>query len=71
MNKYEQYIFDLNGYLVIEDILTTDQVAALNEALDRNLRQIGPKPASTEAWSSSAGGMVDAHSAGNSSAIYL
>ena len=47
MNEYEQYIFDLNGYLVIEDILTTAQVAALNEALDRNLParpSSSPKP---------------------------
>ena len=45
MNEYEQYIFDLNGYLVIEDILTTDQVAALNEALDRNLPAPDERPA--------------------------
>ena len=45
MDEYEQYIFDLNGYLVIEDILTTDQVAALNEALDRNLPAPDERPA--------------------------
>ena len=36
MNEYEKFLFDLNGYLVIEDILSTAQVAALNEALEQN-----------------------------------
>ena len=33
MNEYEKFLFDLNGYLVVEDILSAAQVAALNEAL--------------------------------------
>ena len=36
MNEYERYLFDLNGYLVVEDFLTPAEVAALNEAIDRN-----------------------------------
>ena len=36
MDVYEKYFFDVNGYLVVEDILSADQVAALNEAIDHN-----------------------------------
>ena len=40
MDDYERYHFDVNGYIVVEDILTTDEVAALNEAIDHNPDQI-------------------------------
>ena len=36
MNEYERYFFDLNGYLVINDALTPEQVAACNDAIDHN-----------------------------------
>ncbi|MXZ10765.1 MAG: phytanoyl-CoA dioxygenase family protein [Gemmatimonadetes bacterium] len=36
MDVYEKYFFDVNGYLVVEDILSAEQVAALNEAIDHN-----------------------------------
>ncbi len=36
MDEYEKYFFDVNGYLVVEDILSQDQVQALNEAIDHN-----------------------------------
>ena len=36
MNDAEKYLFDLNGYLVIEDVLTPDEVAFANEAIDRH-----------------------------------
>ena len=36
MNEHERYLFDLNGYLAVEDFLTPAEVAALNEAIDRN-----------------------------------
>ena len=39
MNDAEKYLFDLNGYLVIEDVLTSDEVAFANEALDRHWDQ--------------------------------
>ena len=41
MDDYERYFFDLNGYLVIEDALTPEQVAACNEAIDHNAELIG------------------------------
>ena len=36
MDEYERYFFDLNGYLVIQDALTPEQVGACNEAIDHN-----------------------------------
>lgn len=36
MTEYEKYLFDLNGYLVVEDILSTAQVAELNAAIEQN-----------------------------------
>lgn len=36
MNDYQRYFFDLNGYLVIEDALLLEEIAALNTAIDRN-----------------------------------
>ena len=36
MDAYERYHFDVNGYIVVEDILTPGEVAALNEAIDQN-----------------------------------
>ena len=40
MNEYEKYFFDLNGYLVVEDVLTVDELAKLNESIDQNQEQI-------------------------------
>lgn len=36
MTEYEKYFFDVNGYLIVEDILTAQQVEALNDAIDHN-----------------------------------
>ena len=36
MDEHDRYFFDLNGYLVIEDALTPEQVAACNRAIDNN-----------------------------------
>ena len=35
MNEDERYFFDLNGYLVVENALTKEELAACNEAIDR------------------------------------
>ncbi|SVD00911.1 uncharacterized protein METZ01_LOCUS353765, partial [marine metagenome] len=40
MNQEELYLFDLNGYLVIEDVLTQEEVATANQAIDQNLDKI-------------------------------
>ena len=34
MNEEERYLFDLNGYLVVEDVLTSEEIDSLNEAID-------------------------------------
>ena len=39
MNNDEKYLFDLTGYLVIEDVLTPQEVAKANEAIDRHQDQ--------------------------------
>ena len=44
MNDAEKYLFDLNGYLVIEDVLTPDEVAFANEAIDRHEDQGRTRP---------------------------
>jgi hypothetical protein len=37
MNDAEKYLFDLRGYLVVENALTPDEVAALNATLDEKI----------------------------------
>ena len=46
MSDYElyQYLFDLQGYLVLEDVLTADEVSTLNRLLDE---QDLPQPGET------------------------
>ena len=44
MNQEELYLFDLNGYLVIEDVLTQEEVATANQAIDQNLDKIHIRP---------------------------
>jgi hypothetical protein len=36
MTKYEHYLFDLNGYLVMENMLSPELIRALNEAIDHH-----------------------------------
>ncbi|MYF92208.1 MAG: phytanoyl-CoA dioxygenase family protein, partial [Gemmatimonadetes bacterium] len=36
MNEDDKYLFDLTGYLVLKDVLTAEEVAALNAGIDRN-----------------------------------
>jgi hypothetical protein len=38
MTDKERLLFDLNGYLMLEDVLSTEDVAAANEAIDVALR---------------------------------
>ena len=37
MTDDEKYLFDLNGYIVIEGLLSPDDVAAANAAIDRRI----------------------------------
>ncbi len=36
MTDKERFLFDLNGYLMLEDVLTGEEVAAANQAIDRH-----------------------------------
>jgi hypothetical protein len=40
VDDYQKYLFDLNGYLVIDDALTPEEVAACNDAIDHNPEQV-------------------------------
>lgn len=44
MNDYEKYLFDLNGYLVVEDALTPEEVRACNEAIEHSRDRIRIRP---------------------------
>ncbi len=37
MNDRERFLFDLHGYLVVEDALTREEVAAGNAAIEHHL----------------------------------
>lgn len=40
MDEYEKYFFDLNGYLVVENALSPEELKTLNEAIDANQDRI-------------------------------
>jgi hypothetical protein len=40
MTDDERYLFDLNGYLVVENVLTPEEVVQANEAIDHHRDQI-------------------------------
>ena len=44
MNEDEKYLFDLNGYLVVENVLTQEEVAQANTAIDYHKDQIRVRP---------------------------
>ena len=44
MTPDEKYLFDLNGYLVVEDALTPEEVAEANAAIDRHLDRLRVRP---------------------------
>jgi hypothetical protein len=37
VTEIEQYLFDLQGFLVVEDALTGAELAALNEIIDQQI----------------------------------
>ena len=39
MNEDEKYLFDLNGYLIVENVLTDEELTLANNAVDRHLDQ--------------------------------
>jgi ectoine hydroxylase-related dioxygenase (phytanoyl-CoA dioxygenase family) len=44
MTDHERYLFDLRGFLVVENLLSAAELAAANEALDRHVALIRPRP---------------------------
>ncbi len=40
MDENEKYFFDLNGYLVVENAITPEEIKKLNEAIDNNTDRI-------------------------------
>ena len=44
MTETEKYLFDVHGYLVIEEVLSADEVAAANAAIDHYAGQISIRP---------------------------
>lgn len=42
MTDDEKYLFDLTGYLILRDVLTPDEVAALNEGIDHHAEEMKP-----------------------------
>ena len=46
MTEEEKYFFDLNGFLILRDVVSPELVARCNEAVDRHDDQI--KPAARE-----------------------
>ena len=40
MNDEEKFVFDLQGYLIIKNVLNTDEVAELNKITDEMRQQI-------------------------------
>ena len=42
VNDDEKYIFDLNGYLVLREVMSPDQVARCNRAIDHHADQLEP-----------------------------
>jgi ectoine hydroxylase-related dioxygenase (phytanoyl-CoA dioxygenase family) len=45
MNSKEKFLFDLQGYLVLEDVLSPEEVAAANQAVEAQEHLIAPRPA--------------------------
>ena len=44
MNERERFLFDLHGYLVLQDVLTPEEVAAGNAAVERHVHLVHPRP---------------------------
>ena len=43
MSEAERYLFDLNGYIIIRNVLTPDEIAACHEAIDAHIDEAIPR----------------------------
>ncbi len=44
MNVDEKYLFDLNGYIIVKNVLTPEEVALANEAIDKHSEHQNRRP---------------------------
>ena len=56
MTDDEKYLFDLNGYLVLTDVLTSEEVDRCNEAIDRHADQLQEREGSLTIGAPALGG---------------
>lgn len=61
MNEDEKYLFDLQGYMVLRDVLTPEEVAHCNQAIDRHADQLKPHPRQFEGESGALASEVRQH----------
>ena len=40
MDERERYFWDLTGYLIVKDVLTPEELAVANEAIDQNADKV-------------------------------
>ncbi|NKB66131.1 MAG: hypothetical protein GKR89_03635 [Candidatus Latescibacteria bacterium] len=64
MNDEQKYLFDLTGYLVLRQVLTPDEVAVMNQGIDRHIDQLEPLAQSTSAHSQTLQGTQRRHDLG-------
>ncbi len=56
MNEEERYLFDLWGYVTVENVLSEDELTALNALIDQ---QNYPEPTDDKIYSQRFGGFMD------------
>lgn len=56
MNDDERYLFDLNGFLVLRQVLTAEQVGALNAGIDHHVKGLQQREGSLVGESTALGG---------------
>lgn len=64
MTEDEKYLFDLNGYIVVENVLTDDDLNLANEAIDRHMDQ-GQLASSDQGWTSGLPALEGTHGRGH------
>lgn len=64
MNDDERYLFDLNGYLLIEGVLSAAEVAECNAAIDHHIEELAEYPRSLAGGSKALSGTEHRHDLG-------
>ena len=47
MNEEQKYLFDLTGYLLLRDVLSVEELQALNAGIDQHIETLEPLAKST------------------------